>query len=213
MMNMKRIVIINAILLIILLGAGVGGYYYFYQTTNFIKTDNAAISGNAISIVSPVAGKLISWDGSVGKSFNAEEKVGEVFDGKTSVPITVPVSSTIVQDSAVKNSFVAPGVPVARAYDLNHLWVTANIEETKISDIKIGQDVDVYVDAFPDSTFSGKISKLGYTTAGTFSLLPSSNTTGNYTKVTQVIPVTISLDGYKGDSLAPGMSATIRIHK
>jgi multidrug resistance efflux pump len=120
---------------------------------------------------------------------------------------------TVVQQNAVTNSFVAPGVSLARGYDLGNLWVTANIEETKIEDIKVGQDVDIYVDAYPDRKFTGKVEKLGFATANTFSLLPSSNNTGNYTKVTQVIPITISIDNYNGAELVPGMNVTVRIHK
>jgi multidrug resistance efflux pump len=77
----------------------------------------------------------------------------------------------------------------------------------------VSQTVDVYVDSFPGTALTGKVDQIGLATAGTFSLLPTSNTTGNYTKVTQVIPIKISLDGYRGLGLVPGMSVSIRIHK
>lgn len=54
---------------------------------------------------------------------------------------------------------------------------------------------------------------IGLTTAGTFSLLPSNNSTGNYLKVTQVIPIRISIESYKGLELVPGMNVTVWIHK
>ncbi len=73
--------------------------------------------------------------------------------------------------------------------------------------------MDVYIDAYPDTSLSGKIEKIGLATAATFSLLPTSNTTANYTKVTQVVPVNISIQGYKGLGIIPGMSASIRVHK
>lgn len=98
-------------------------------------------------------------------------------------------------------------------YDLNNLWVTANIDETKIDEIATGQDVDIYVDAFPNTTLKGKVQQIGLATAGTFSLLPSSNSTGNYTKVTQVVPVKVSIDDNKGVAIVPGMNVTVRIHK
>jgi multidrug resistance efflux pump len=98
-------------------------------------------------------------------------------------------------------------------YDLNNLWVTANIEETKIRDVKLNQVVDIDVDAFPGNSMTGKVAQIGLATAGTFSLLPVTNTTANYTKVTQVIPVTIAIDNYRGFGIVPGMSAHIRIHK
>lgn len=212
-MNAKRIVAINIIILLLLAAGGAAAYYFIYNSTNYIKTDNARIDGQAVSVVSPVAGQLVNWNGELGRNFKSGDKIGEVSDGQQTFPVTVPVNSTIVQQSAVEKSLVTPGVPLARAYNLDDLWITANIEETDVNDVKVGQDVDVYVDAFPDTTFSGKVEKLGFATANTFSLLPSSNASGNYTKVTQVVPVTISLDGYKGAQFVPGMNVTVRIHK
>ncbi|SFA43607.1 HlyD membrane-fusion protein of T1SS [Parageobacillus thermantarcticus] len=212
-MNVKRLIALNIIVLILLVGGGFAAYYYFNEATNYIKTDNARIDGQAISIASPYSGKLTSWSGNVGKTFNSGDQIGEVSDGKHNIPITVPHHMTIVQQNAVENSFVPAGMTLARGYDLDDLWVTANIEETDIEDVKVGQDVDIYVDAYPDRKFTGKVEKLGYATANTFSLLPSSNNTGNYTKVTQVIPVTISIDDDNGAGLVPGMNVTVRIHK
>ncbi|GAJ40014.1 HlyD family secretion protein [Saccharococcus caldoxylosilyticus] len=212
-MNVKRLIILNIIVLILLVGGGFAAYYYVNEATNYIKTDNARIDGQAITIAAPFSGKLTSWSGSVGKTFNSGDKIGEVSDGEHNIPVTVPHHMTIAQQNALENSFVAAGMALARGYDLDDLWVTANIEETDIEDVKVGQDVDIYVDAYPDRKFSGKVEKLGYATANTFSLLPSSNATGNYTKVTQVIPVTISIDNYNGAGLVPGMNVTVRIHK
>ena len=70
----------------------------------------------------------------------------------------------------------------------------------------------MYVDAYPDTTLTGKVEQVGLTTANTFSMLPSSNATANYTKVTQVVPVKISLDS-KSVNIVPGMNVTVRIHK
>jgi multidrug resistance efflux pump len=211
--NVKRLIALNIIVLILLVGGGFAAYYYVNETTNYIKTDNARIDGQAITITAPFSGKLTSWSGNVGKTFNSDAKIGEVSDGKNTIPVTVPHHMTIVQQNAVENSFVVAGMTLARGYDLDDLWVTANIEETDIEDVKVGQDVDIYVDAYPDRKFTGKVEKIGDATANTFSLLPSSNATGNYTKVTQVIPVTISIDDYNGAGLVPGMNVTVRIHK
>lgn len=112
----------------------------------------------------------------------------------------------------MKNTITAAGTRLAVSYNLDDLWVTANIEETDIDDVKVGQDVDVTVDAYPNMTLNGKVEQIGLATAGTFSLLPSNNTSGNYTKETQVIPVKISIENY-AEKLVPGMNATVRIHK
>ncbi|TWE08479.1 HlyD family secretion protein [Neobacillus bataviensis] len=217
-MSTKRLLLVNIIILIVLVGGGFAGYAYYNKTVNYLTTDNAQIAGQQVSIVAPANGKLIGWDGKVGDSFSKDEAIGTILttgtDGQpTEMKVTLPTNGTVVQSSAVPNSFVAAGTPLAQVYDLNNLWVTANIDETKIDEIAVGQDVDIYVDAFPNSTLKGKIQQIGLATAGTFSLLPSSNNTANYTKVTQVVPVKVSIDDNKGVGIVPGMNVTVRIHK
>jgi multidrug resistance efflux pump len=217
MNSYKKIFVVNLIVIIVLLLGGFAGYYYYYQSITFLTTDNAQVSGQMITISAPANGVLNNWNGEVGKTFHAGDAVGTItLEGAPKplqVNVPIPTDGTIVQNNAVQNQFVAAGIPLAQAFDMNHLWITANIKETDINDVKVGQAVDVYVDAFPGNTLSGSVSKIGLSTANTFSLLPSSNTTGNYTKVTQVIPVMIKLDNYKGLALVPGMSVSVRIHK
>lgn len=219
-MNAKRLVFLNIIILIILVGGGFAAYSYYNRSVNYLTTDNAQISGQQVSILAPANGKLTSWNGNVGDHFSKDDNIGTILSAgtgasaaPTAIDITLPTNGTVVQSSAVKNSFVAAGMPLATVYDLNKLWVTANIEETSIDSIAVNQDVDVYVDAFPNTPLKGTVEKIGLATSGTFSLLPSSNNTGNYTKVTQVIPVKIAIDDYKGLQLVPGMNVTVRIHK
>lgn len=209
----SRALLINLLVIIIILAGGGAAAYYYNQTSNYIKTDNAQVSGQLISVSSPSAGKLTNWTAEVGKTYNAGSTLGNVESGGNKVSITIPAEGTVVQQSAVNNSFVGAGTPIAKAFDLNNLWITANMDETTLQDLQVGQTVDVYIDAYPDTALTGKIDQIGLATAATFSLLPTSNTTANYTKVTQVIPVTISIQGYKGLGIIPGMSATIRVHK
>ncbi|MBX5437679.1 MAG: efflux RND transporter periplasmic adaptor subunit [Alicyclobacillaceae bacterium] len=212
-MNARRLLIVNIIIILVIIVAGFVGYYLYNQSTLYLSTDNAQVSGQQITISAPAAGKLVDWRGTLGSTFNSGQTIGEVDAAGKKIPVTMPQSGTIVLNSAVDNEFVAPGTPLAYAYNLRNLWVTANIRETDISAIKVGQDVDVYVDAFPGITIKGTVSQIGLATAATFSLLPQSNDTANFTKVTQVIPVIIRLQGDQGIGLVPGMSATVRIHK
>ncbi|MDP4087541.1 MAG: HlyD family efflux transporter periplasmic adaptor subunit [Bacillota bacterium] len=217
-MNAKRLVLLNIIILIILVGGGFAAYNYYNRTVNYLTTDNAQIAGQQVTVAAPANGKLIDWKGNVGDRFSKDNEIGTILtvgpDGKPAdMKVTLPTNGTVVQSNAVQNSFVAAGTPLAQVYDFNKLWVTANIEETNIDKITVNQDVDVYVDAFPNTTLKGKVESIGLATAGTFSLLPSTNSTSNYTKVTQVIPVKISIDDYKGLELVPGMNVTVRIHK
>jgi len=222
MINLKRLILINILLLAVIIGGGATGYYFYNQSVTYIKTDNAKVDGQLITISAPASGTLIDWVVEPGKAVSAGEKLGTIqvppnpqSDQKEPVKmdIVAPTACTIVQQNIVKNTLVGAGSPLAYAFNMDQLWITANIQETDIGDVKIGQDVDIFLDAAKGNRLTGKVNQIGLTTAGTFSLLPSSNNTGNYTKVTQVIPVKISLDGYKGLYLVPGMNATIRIHK
>lgn len=208
----SRALLVNVLVVIIVLGLGGAAIYYYNQTSSYVKTDNAQVTGQPVSISAPAAGRLDSWNGQVGQYFKTGDVIGSVAAQGTKLDITVPLSSTIVQQSAIPHSYVAPGTSLARGFNLNNLWIAANIEETKLDKIKVGQTVDVYVDAFPDTTLTGKIDQIGLATASTFSMFPSTNSNANYTKVTQVVPIIITIEGYKGLGLVPGMNATVRIH-
>lgn len=217
-MNTKRLLILNIVILIILVGGGFAGYSYYNRTVNYLTTDNAQIAGQQVTVSAVANGKLIDWKGNVGDHFAKDDSIGTIAGvdatGKpTQTNVTLPTDGTVVQSNAVQDSFVAAGTPLAQVYNLEKLWVTANIEETSIDQIAVNQDVDIYVDAFPNTTLKGKVEKIGLATSGTFSLLPSSNSNANYTKVTQVIPVKISIDDNKGLEIVPGMNVTVRIHK
>lgn len=216
MINTSKLIIFNMIVIIIVAAIGFVGYFFYNQSSLYLETDNAQVSGQEISIAAPAAGKLVSWSGTVGTKFNSGDSVGqiEVQNGNTTQTITIPIpqNGTIVQNDATKDQYVAPGTPLADAYDMNNLFVTANIDETKIQDVKVGDIVDVYADAFPGTTLNGSVKSIGLATASTFSLMPSSNTNANFTKVTQVIPVTIKLNDIPGE-LVPGMNVSVRIHK
>ncbi|WP_067931514.1 efflux RND transporter periplasmic adaptor subunit [Alicyclobacillus kakegawensis] len=219
-MKTRRLLIFNIIALIVIIAILFGGYYWLDQRNKYIKTDNAQVTGQEVVLSAPATGKLVNWKGDLGYTFKSGDTLGTVEVPPSAgqhepvdVDVKAPTDGTVVQDIAVKNQFVAAGSPLAYSYDLKHLWVTANIKETQINDVKVGQTVDVYVDAFPGSSLTGTVSQIGYATASTFSLLPQSNDTANYTKVTQVIPVKITLSGYQGMRLVPGMNVSVRIHK
>lgn len=126
--------------------------------------------------------------------------------------IKAPIEGTIIQNIVEPGQTVMPGQPLAMIADLDKVFVNANIEETRIKDIKPGQYVDITLDAFPGETFSGRVVSFTRATASTFSLIPTGTTSGSYTKVTQKIPVQISIDT-GGKEVLPGMSASVSIEK
>lgn len=116
------------------------------------------------------------------------------------------VDKTFVQ----AGEFVSPGQRLALIHDPDVIWIDANIKETDIRKIEIGDEVQVSVDAYPDRTFTGTIAVIGNATTAEFALLPSPNPSGNFTKITQRLPVRISIP-QEQRLLRPGMMVEIKI--
>jgi membrane fusion protein (multidrug efflux system) len=90
-------------------------------------------------------------------------------------------------------------------------WVVANFKETQIEHMHVGDTVKILADAFPDKTFRGTIISLSPATGSSFSLLPPDNSTGNYVKIVQRVPVRIRVDGERKeiDVLKVGMNVNV----
>jgi len=144
-------------------------------------------------------------------SARAQEQVTEqqLADSAVSAPFSGVVAKRWVEPGAI----VQPGQAILTLDQSDPIWVTANIEETKLASISPGESVDIAVDAYPRASLSGKVLSIGAATAATFSLLPPSNASGNFTKITQRVPVKISIETNHDDlALLPGMSVSVRIH-
>jgi membrane fusion protein (multidrug efflux system) len=91
------------------------------------------------------------------------------------------------------------------------MWVTANFKETQLAHMRVGQPVDVQVDALPDKVFHGRVESFQAGSGSVFSSLPAENATGNYVKVVQRIPVKITIDDADDPMLSLGMSVTPKV--
>lgn len=123
-----------------------------------------------------------------------------------------PVDGIIARKWVLEGDIVQPGQPIFTIFDMKNIWITAQFEETRLALIAPGNRVEISVDAYPDKKYSGKVIQIGSNTASQFSLIPPNNASGNFTKVTQRVPVKISID--KGNSnltLLPGMSVEVRV--
>ena len=85
------------------------------------------------------------------------------------------------------------------------VWVTANFKETQLTDMRVGQPVDITIDAYR-RTYKGRVDSIQAGSGTAFSLLPAQNATGNYVKVVQRIPVKLTFDERPAIELGPGMS-------
>jgi membrane fusion protein (multidrug efflux system) len=106
--------------------------------------------------------------------------------------------------------FVRQGQRLMIVHDPGRIWIEVNVKETQVARLRAGHAVRVTVDAYPDAQFSGVVDSIGTSTTATYALLPNPNPSGNFTKVTQRLPVRVTLD--KADRrLHPGMMVEVRI--
>lgn len=125
--------------------------------------------------------------------------------------IKAPTDGTVIRVAAQEGENVSSSQTILSLCNLDNNWITANIEENKIDRIKTGQPVDIKIDAYPGKVLKGRVEAVGNATQSTFSLLPTENTSGNYTKVMQRIAVKISVLSQDA-ALKTGMSANVKIH-
>jgi multidrug resistance efflux pump len=210
----RALIVIGIVAVLMALGLV---YNYVIEGRKYVTTDNAQIDGDQISVNAPSSGTLVDWTATQGTQLRKDRLVGRIkLQGgfvQPQQPIRAPGNGTVVIDDGVEGAFVTAGTPLAIAYDLSKIYVTARVDETDVDDVRPGQTVDIEVDAFPDADLTGTVREVQGGAAGEFSPFPRSNTAGNYQKVTQVIPVKIALDDTQNLALAPGMSVTVKIHK
>jgi membrane fusion protein (multidrug efflux system) len=147
----------------------------------------------------------------------AKAQLGVIQTQLLNMTIAAPFDGVVSKRWVLAGDVVQPGQPIFSIYDLHHLWITANFEETKMASIHFNDPVEVSVDAYPDCHFEGKVIQLGANTASEFSLIPPNNASGNFTKLTQRVPVKISIeDKHSSDQssspqLLPGMSVEVKV--
>jgi membrane fusion protein (multidrug efflux system) len=121
--------------------------------------------------------------------------------------IAAPQAGQVVNRQVAVGSYVAPGQQLL-AIVPDRMWVTANFKETQLTHMRVGQPVDIQVDAFPSVKFRGHVDSFQHGAGQAFAILPPQNATGNYVKVVQRVPVRIEFDGteWRNYPIGPGMS-------
>ncbi len=127
--------------------------------------------------------------------------------------VRAPAAGVVSQASSFKvGQYVAMGTPLFSLVETGDTWVEANFKETQLTHVKVGQTAEVTFDTYPDQVFHATVQSIGAGTGAEFSLLPAQNATGNWVKVTQRIPVRLTLDaGDDGDRVRTGMSASVSV--
>ncbi len=124
--------------------------------------------------------------------------------------ITSPIDGVVAKKVAKLGEVIKMGQPVAIIVDLDNVWIEANLEETKVEYVRLGQVVDLKADAYPKTKFTGKVVNIGAAASSEFALIPENRSAGSFTKVTQRIPIRIEvIDSTR--QLRPGMMVVVGI--
>lgn len=203
----------------LLVGSGGAlGYYYWYQGSHFVKTDDARISADQYKVMPQLTARLDHIDVEEGDILKKNEPIAEqdvsgleASDISKSV-VRAPIDGTVLKVQSKEREMGSPSAAIAIMADMKNLYVSANIEETDINRIKLGARVDITLDAIEGESIQGKIRKIGQASNSVFSAIPATNTSGNFNKVTQRIPIEIALNVPKGMTLIPGTNVEIKIY-
>ncbi len=128
--------------------------------------------------------------------------------------IKAPCNGLVSKRSVDDGQFITTGSPVCSEIDNQHLWITANFKETQVDRLHPGQLVEVSIDAYPSMHLVGKVESFIGATGAKFSLLPPDNSSGNFVKIVQRVPVRISLNSLtkkQTELLFPGLSAFVSV--
>jgi Multidrug resistance efflux pump len=228
----KKNKILISLFAIIIIVAGAIVFYYWDQDRKYVKTDDARIEANTVTVSPLISGRITSlnikegdmvnaddslgWQEtgtmstSAGISTNALNSIGSVVVGKSE--IIAPISGQIIKLTTEPGEIVSPGQSLAVIADTQDLYISANIEETSINKVKAGQDVEITIDTLNNKKVMGKVEEIGKATASTFSVISTQSSNGSYTKVVQLVPIKIRFPGVNNLNLLPGESVEIKIH-
>lgn len=217
MVKQKRnIYIVLGLMVAALLGITL---YYWYNNAYYVKTEDARVDGTVVKVSPQVSGKIVGINVEEGEKVVAGQALARLDDTLLSpgtnpdlAVVRAPADGVIIKKIGNPGEIASPGQAILMMVDPYSLYITANVEETKLSSVRPGQKVDVTVDAIPGQKFAGYVEKIGEASLSTFSLLPSTNTSGNFTKVVQRVPVKIVVEDFKGHQFLHGVNAIVKIH-
>jgi len=127
--------------------------------------------------------------------------------------IRAPVGGVIGARSVRPGQYVRPGGALLSVVPLGRTFIVANFKETQVGRMRIGQQVVITADAFPGQKFIGTVESFAPATGSEFAMIPVENDTGNFTKITQRVPVRIALPRASPltAALRPGLSVAVKV--
>lgn len=205
--RISRSTVIAALIVIVLIGAGLAGYF-IYQGSFYYQTNNAKVDTVIHQLTANATGQLLRLYVAQGEAVTAGQVLAQVQKGPL---IRSPIAGTVANITTQDGNYVNAADVILVVVETSDMYITANVEETNILKIKVGQPVSVYLDAY-GKNFDGYVSEVAMVTSTKLSGGVSSFTTsGTYTKVTQLIPVKIKLADDVDLTNIIGTNATVKI--
>jgi multidrug resistance efflux pump len=214
-----------------LLAMGGTAGYDWYGSAHYVSTDDASVEARVVYVYPPAAGLLAEWNAYPGERVRRDTVLGAVraavqgsalpaglpgglADSLGDVPVLAPGPGVVVREDAVAGEQVDPalGLPLAAVIDPRGLWVQANVDETRIRDVRPGEAADVWVDGLPGRVLRGRVAAvLDVTEAADVAEQVPPVYPIIFQKEVQRIPVKILLE-HAPSGLDAGMDAEVRIH-
>ncbi len=125
--------------------------------------------------------------------------------------VRAPFDGTVANRAVEPGQFVQGGTRLMALVPADGAYIEANFKETQLADLHAGQKAEISIDALDGEIFEGHVMSLAPASGSEFSLLPPENATGNFTKITQRVPVKLSVPAELAAKLRPGLSVTVTV--
>ena len=187
--KISKTMIIAVAIVILLAGLGIAGYF-IYEGSFYYQTDNAKVDTMIYQLTANASGQLVRMEVSQGDEVKAGQVLAQVEKGPY---VRSPIDGTVTDVRMQQEDYVSASDVILVVAKTSDMYITANVEETNILKIQMGQSVSVSLDAYGRS-FDGYVEDVNTVTSTKLTGSATSFTTsGTYTKVTQLISIKIKL--------------------
>ena len=128
--------------------------------------------------------------------------------------VTAPSDGWLGRRTIQVGQLVSPGVSLTTIIPSTDKWIVANFKETQLARVRTGQDVEIKIDAMPGKKFHGIVSDISQATGSKYAVIPTDNSSGNFVKIQQRVPVRIDLDSLSkedNERMAAGMMCEVKV--
>lgn len=187
-----------------------------------IQTEQASAASAAAGVAQAQAALVAEQRTAAALTSTREQQMAAVEQARALVEVArINLDRTVIRASTAgvigargvrPGQYVRTGGQMMSIVPLSDVYVIANFKETQVDRLRLGQTVEIGADAFPGRHITGRIDSFAPATGSEFALIPVENATGNFTKITQRVPVRIVVDRTEGGlALRPGLSVEVKV--